>query len=118
MIRASIQILGPAVTLAGVLLSIWGTFLLTRWYHPFDFRNFVKAAVHVTLLYIRGRSKEANEYIEAATKIGHLNEERRARSMAGLLVIFAGFLLQAIGAVCWGADMAWGILEKKPPGCG
>jgi hypothetical protein len=112
MTRDIIQVSGPAITLVGIFLSIWGTFLLTRWYHTFDLPDFLKCGVQVTIFVITGQSQRAFDLIRAVTKFGRLNKERRPRSLAGLFMIFAGFVLQALGAVFWGVDMVWGILEK------
>jgi hypothetical protein len=110
--RAWIQLIGPAITLFGIALSIWGTFLLTRWYHIFGHpKKFAKAVSIITFLVLTNRMKEATQFIEVATEYGKkLNEEHRAQSMVGLCLIFVGFVVQAVGALCWEADMIWGIV--------
>ncbi len=95
-----------------MVLSVCGTYLLTRWYHPFKLFNFLLFIIQVTGLFIVGRTDEAIRRTEAATKIGRVNKERRAVSLIGLYMIFVGFILQAVGALCWGVDAVWGILEK------
>jgi hypothetical protein len=111
-IRALIQVLGPVTTLVGVLLSVWGTYLLTRWYHPFGFLDFIKSVFQVTALFIARRRRRAIDVTRAAARFGDLNEENRAESLIGLCFIFVGFVLQAVGAVCWGIDTLWGLLQK------
>jgi hypothetical protein len=96
----------------GVLLSVWGTYLLTRWYHPFRFWGFLGSVLQVTGLFVTGRRERATSILRAAAKFGRLNEEERAESLIGLCLIFVGFLLQAMGALCWGADVVWGLLRK------
>jgi hypothetical protein len=113
-IRTIDQILGPATTLIGVLLSIWGTYLLTHWYHPFEFLDFLKSVLQVTTMYMFGRRDRAMKIVRAATKFGGLNEEKRYESLVGLCFIFVGFVLQAVGALCWGVDTIWGLMEKAP----
>jgi hypothetical protein len=110
-----IQILGPVTTFSGVILSIWGTYLLTRWYHPFKLRGFLQFIFQVTGMFIVGRKVEAIHRTEVATKLGRVNREKRAVSLIGLYLIFVGFIFQGIGAFCWGVDTIWGFLVRSCP---
>jgi hypothetical protein len=112
MTRGIIQIAGPVVTLAGILISVWGTFRVTRWYHTFSFADFLRCGVRVTFFVVTGQGESAVDLVKKVAKFGSLNEDRRARSFVGVLMIFAGFVLQAVGAVLWGVDMVWGLMEK------
>lgn len=112
MIRVWVQVLGPATTLIGVLLSVSGTYLLTRWYHPFKLKGFLGIVFRVTWLFITGQRDSAIQITRTATKLGRLNREKRAESLIGLYLIFVGFLFQAVGALLWGADTVWSLLKN------
>ena len=111
--RDIIQLAGPAITIIGILLSIYGTYSLTSWYHPLKLGGFLFAVFKGTGWVLIGEKAKALQVTKAAMRLG-AKHERRARSLIGIYFIFVGFVLQAVGAFCWGADMLWGILK---PGC-
>jgi hypothetical protein len=117
-IRTWIQFLGPVTTLIGVALSIWGTYLLTKFYHTFKLLEFLASVCMIAFLFIVGKRQKARQLVLVATKFGKLNSEERAVSLIGICLIFVGFVFQAIGAFCWGIDSVWGIINKIQGSCG
>jgi hypothetical protein len=107
-IRPLLQILGPTMTIVGLIISAWGSFLLTRWYHSFSFIDFLRMVARVSLFYASGRARTAELEAETMTNLTEKHEER-PKSLIGIYFIFSGFLVQAVGALCWGADVVWGI---------
>ena len=113
MIRHAIQLLGPALTILGVLLSSWGTYRLTRWYHPFTAGGFWTTIGRVVILSFRGEILKLLKEAEIATIFASSNPEAKAESLLGVYYIFLGFILQLIGACFWGVDALWGILAPR-----
>jgi hypothetical protein len=111
MIRHAVQLLGPAVTAAGIALSIYGTFLLTRWYHPFSVTGFLSTLWNLVVLLLRGEAARVFEEAKTASRIGLVNEEQRAESLVGIYFIFLGFVLQLVGTGFWALDEIMGFFR-------
>ncbi len=126
-LHAVFSIGGPLVTLVGVAVSVLGTFLLTKWYHPYteegfldhlmDTPLFVMAVLHKKNEPIPGeeiqrpeRPTEAEKKLydlERISRIAEVNKERRAVSLVGVDLLFIGFVLQGVGAVSSLIDVSW-----------
>jgi hypothetical protein len=95
------------LTLLGVLTGVYGTYLMTMAYHPFDStgwgvtRNFIRVMWRLATL----RWKSAKALIQKAAFYGEMNKEDRALSLAGLYVLSFSFLLQTVGASLAIADV-------------
>jgi hypothetical protein len=134
-LHAVFAIAGPLVTLIGVVLSVWGTFLFTEFWHPFtgeDFFVHLKDSPILAMTLLRQVLRENREPIrgdasanplppdEGERKLEELkvtaqlavNEEKRYASLVGLDMVFVGFALQAIGAISSLADIAWTQYDK------
>jgi len=114
--RGLIQILGPVTTFIGVAISIWGTYLLTRWYHTFRPKDFLQVVFSAAFLVLTGRKEKALRFTRTTAKFGRLNREKRAESLIGIYLLFVGFILQAIGAFCWGTDAIWSLVSSSHSG--
>jgi hypothetical protein len=124
-VHAILSIGGPFVTLAGVAVSVIGTYLLTKWYHPYTEEGFVTHLYDAPLLAMlilektppsipgEGNQSERREHkrvLQKLNKIAELaevNKERRSVSLVGIDLIFIGFVLQGIGASFSLIDVAW-----------
>lgn len=122
---------GPIVALLGVGSSVWGTYLLTKWYHPFSetgFMEHLKDSPFLAMALLERKQKRiggetsqsearpsagerALQELEAVVELGAINLEKRAVSLVGIDLIFIGFVLQAIGATLSLADVVWSHLS-------
>lgn len=132
-LHASFSIAGPLVTLAGVIVSVIGTYLLTKWYHPYTeggFFKHIQEAPFLAMILLQkparnipgeGPQIEAPQTEKARKRLAKLdriadlakvNDERRSVSLVGIDLIFIGFVLQGIGAVSSLIDVIW--LQASP----
>src|SRR5216684_517088 len=94
------------LTLLGVIVGVYGTFLMTMQYHPFDRRgwgvakNFLRVMVRLGTF----RWKSAKVLITKAARFGEVNDEDRALSLTGIYVLSFSFLLQVAGGAFAIAD--------------
>lgn len=94
-----LHLAGPLLTLAGVVLGIWGTLLMCRAYHPFSTGKVLLHLLGVVGKFIRGNWSGARESIESASEFSTLNQENRLRTLTGVYVLVFSFLLQTAGAM-------------------
>jgi len=115
-LRHSIQILGPALTLIGLVYSIVGTYFLTRLYHAYRIGAFCAAVLHAVWNISTFRPAEVFRLAKVTTMTGSVTAEDKARSLVGIYLIFFGFFLQFVGAVMWGVDVSWAaFFEHSAP---
>jgi hypothetical protein len=127
-LHASFSIAGPLITLIGVIVSVLGTYLLTKWYHPYTEHGFVDHLLESPLLAMiilqkqkpplpgeqpqtpspqEIKAQKMLNKLDGIAKIAELNKERRSISLVGIDLIFIGFVLQGIGAVSSLIDVIW-----------
>jgi hypothetical protein len=100
-------LIAAILTLLGVITGVYGTYLMTAAYHPFDSegwgvtKNFFRVMVHFATF----RWKSAKLLIRKAAFYGEMNKEDRALSLAGIYVLSFSFLLQTVGAAFAIADV-------------
>jgi hypothetical protein len=94
------------LTLLGVLTGVYGTYLMTTAYHPFDSAGWgvTKNFIRVMWRFATLRWKAAKTLIQKAAFYGEMNKEDRALSLAGIYMLSFSFLLQTIGAAFAIAD--------------
>ena len=110
MSRMLVQLGAPLFSLVGVVLGVLGTYWITRWYHPFRFFGFVRSLSSLIYLVATGSLARASALLGAATKLGSTNVEDRAKSLAGIALVFFGFAFQALGALLWCIDAIWNAI--------
>jgi hypothetical protein len=118
---------GSLLTLLGVVVSIFGTYLLTRALHPFPVSDFIEHVVEsprfaMALLAKWRLSKPAGilapeqlfaewqkqlEKLNRLADLAEANPERRAVSLVGVDLIFIGFVLQLVAGVFLLVDLVW-----------
>jgi hypothetical protein len=102
------------MTLFGVWLSVWGTFTITKSYHPVRSGvGFLVAVLRITRLFLTGQSDKAISELIIMSRLA-VNKENRERTLVGLYLVFLGFLAQGIGTAFWLADAVWGALVRTP----
>jgi hypothetical protein len=127
-LHASFSIGGPLITLVGVIVSVLGTYLLTKWYHPYTEHGFVDHLLESPLLAMiilqKGKQPIPGEQaappspqeikaermlkkLDRIAKVAEYNKERRSVSLVGIDLIFIGFVLQGVGAVSSLIDVIW-----------
>lgn len=93
---------------------MWGTYLLTRWYHLFSATGFWSAIWRIIVLSAKLDMASFIREAEIATKLGSVHPEAKAESLVGVYYIFLGFVLQLGGARFWGADALWSVFWGPP----
>jgi hypothetical protein len=114
MMKTVIQLVGPLLTLIGCGLSIYGTFLVARSYHPFRAKQFWITILKTLGMTVTFRVHKAIEFIRLAAEIA-TNKEDRAVSLVGYFLIFWGFFFQSLGAIFWGIDVLMGLAARVHP---
>lgn len=96
---ATIEILAALFSLVGVVVGTHGTYLLTRWYHPFSEGGFIVSLRRMLWRKIMGRSEESARHLRVTSALAKLRPEDKARSLDGIYWVFVGFVLQTFGAL-------------------
>jgi len=92
----------PFFSGAGVVLGVYGTYLVTRQYHPFDKAGFARTVARLLILRITRRGDEADRAIKVA--IGLADPEDRWQTLNGVYYVFLGFVAQVVGSLLWLVD--------------
>ena len=96
----TLNFLGFLASAVGQFVGIVGTLLMANAYHPFSLPNFLfRTTPAAGWRFIRGGSKRVRGYLGTAEKLARINPEDRALSLAGLCLIFFGFVLQLAGTI-------------------
>jgi hypothetical protein len=98
MTKAVVEISAAALSLVGVLVGVYGTYVLTKWYHPFGWWSFTMSIVVMFWRKITFAEAKSERVNKTAAALAGMTPENRAESLHGLHWIFLGFLLQTAGA--------------------
>lgn len=134
-LHTAFSIGGPLITMIGVFVSVMGTYLMTKWYHPYTGQSFVDHIVESPMLAMvlfqkkrenipgeepqpesaaETTAKKLLDKIERIAKLAETNKERRAVTLVGIDMVFIGFILQALGAVSSLVDVVWMHFKHVP----
>jgi hypothetical protein len=102
-LKAFLEIGGAGLTLLGVVVSVYGTFVLTQWTHTYSLVDFLKSTVK---MFFR-KAKRQERINQVATALTEGKDEEKAKSLAGLQWVFLGFVLQAFGSILLTIDAVW-----------
>jgi hypothetical protein len=114
------------LTMLGVAVSAWGTYLMTIFLHPFDLRgflNFIADSPEYAMALLeeqrsrasaRATSALALKNLETIAKLAGVNPERPDISLVGVGLLFLGFALQAVGVMFSLIDLAWVLFSGAP----
>jgi hypothetical protein len=90
----------------GVLVAAYGTYLVIEWYVPVSGRGFWRSCggflCDAITLHIARIKNSVATWAEISEMLA---KEDRRKTIAGILIIFAGFLIQAAGAFLWLLDI-------------
>jgi hypothetical protein len=106
-IRVIAQVGAPTACLAGVLSGLYGTYLMTQSYHPFEPWGFVCHICRYMWKLIREGKPEARKYLQDTINTAAGGEDR-STSLRGIYYLFASFLLQSTGSLLWLMDSICG----------
>ncbi len=110
----------------GVAASVWGTYLMTIFLHPFDlkgFRKFIADSPEYAMAILeeqrsrtsaRAASAAALKNLKTIAKLAEVNPERRDISLVGVGLLFLGFALQGVGVLFTLIDLAWIAFSGAP----
>ena len=115
----ALMVSSACITMFGIAVSAWGTYLMTLSLHPFDwdgFRDFVVDSPRFALALLEEQRMKISDMsranartlkdLETLSKLGSVNPERRDISLVGVGLLFIGFVLQAVGLIWSMVDFA------------
>lgn len=86
-------------------MAAYGTFLITKSWHPLGVRALLRAMLRITAKLLSGNAELASdEEVLLISTVGKRRKERRAEMIVGLYLTFFGFATEAIGSVLWATD--------------
>ena len=88
--KAFLEIGGASLTLIGVVVGVYGTYLMTKFYHPYGPLGFTKSIVKMLWRTLFFQSERAKRHNEVAAKFAKLREEDKGESLAGVHWLFVG----------------------------
>lgn len=88
--REWLQLSIPVLLLLGIAVSIWGTFLLTHWYHALRGTSILAAIGSLLWYTLTFRPGRARAIAVTSVLIGQLNPENKAASLIGIGNNFSG----------------------------
>jgi hypothetical protein len=94
------NILALVFSVSGGVLAMWGTLIMASTYHANGAMGYVMSLVHLIGVLLKDGRSGVRTYWRTQAVMGAVNIEDRAKSLNGLALIFAGFLLQVLGNVC------------------
>jgi hypothetical protein len=97
--RATVEILAAIFSLAGVVIGTHGTYMLTRWYHPFSEGGFLASLRRMIWRKLTGKRAELARHLRVSNALAKLKPEDESHSLDGIYWVFVGFVLQTFGAV-------------------
>lgn len=86
-----------AFLLAGVIVAVYGTHLMTEEFHPFKIGELIKSLVITFFLLLTLQWKKANELV-ADISLTEVNPQDRSKALKGVYFLLMSFVLQTIGA--------------------
>ena len=105
LLRRLVSLGAPGFSALGIIVSAYGTYLITRFFHAMPKWDFAKSAMYIAWLYITRRSVEVKKLVGSVAKFGkEFGSEDKQETLAGLYVVFAGLVLQGVGDVLWVLD--------------
>lgn len=94
-----IKISAAGLLLLGVIVAVYGTYLMTLAYHPFKKLDLIKNILRVCLRLTTFRWRSANRIVEDAVSFAEANPENRPKSLRGIYFLFVSFVLQTAGSI-------------------
>jgi hypothetical protein len=94
----AIKMGAAAFLLAGVVVAVYGTYLMTQEFHPFRIGSLVISVVTALFLIVTFQWKSANHLV-ADISLTEVNPQDRSKALKGVYFLFLSFILQTIGAV-------------------
>ncbi len=107
-----LEVSGAVFTLLGGLIGAYGTYFVTKWYHPFQGLDFMGSLIAIAARLFLGRKRAAIAEIQAEATFGELNKEQKAESLFGAYLVLIGFAVQSAGALLLVAVAVWSAVEK------
>jgi len=110
--RAVLEIGGAALTLLGVLIGVYGTFVMTKFYHPYGPVGFLVSMIRMIGRMLVFQGKKNKEHVDVAAAFAELTPEKKGESLSGAHWLFLGFFLETLGAALITVDAC--IVNLKP----
>lgn len=105
--KTYLEVGAAGLTLLGVIVGVYGTYILTKWTHPLGWWGFNWSVLVMFGRKLIGRDDETTRINEVSTRLATMSAENKAESLHGLHWVFFGFVLQTIGAVLLVIDSIW-----------
>lgn len=91
---------GTLLSVAGASFGILGSLMMAHGYHPHSLRGYVLSLPYLAYLFVRHGTPRVRSCLARQQRFAQLNPENRALSLAGLCLVFFGFVLQLLGTLC------------------
>jgi hypothetical protein len=98
-LKTWIEIGGALLMLIGVLIGVYGTFLMTKFYHPYGPLGFAVSLTRMLGRTLTGQQKKNEIHADVAAAFADLTPEKKGESLSGASWLFIGFFFQTIGAI-------------------
>src|SRR5690348_16966181 len=99
MAKAILEIGGAVFSLAGVAVGVYGTYLTTKFLHPYTATGFVKSMVRMMWRKATRQNEKNLRNQRVAAAIAIMSPENKAESYTGVHWLFVGFVFQTVGAI-------------------
>ena len=113
-LRGWLEILGAGFSLIGVLIGVYGTYLLTKFYHPYATGGFAKSVMRMLWLKASRRFEEDERKTKVESALGAMRKENKAKSLTGIYWVFIGFIFQTVGALLITIDVGIANFVHNP----
>lgn len=114
-LRFLVSLGAPLLSVIGVAVSAYGTYLVTRWYHALPKLDFARSAIRIAWLFVSGQKETALSLMSSAAELGDkFGAEDKRETLAGVYVIFFGLALQLVGDGLWILDVILPAVHSNP----
>lgn len=101
----------------GAVVGVLGTLMVANAYYPGGVWDFLRSLPSFLGLALTFRRKRMHRRLEIAQRFAGVNHEDRALSLMGICLVFLGFAIQLVGAVCaFLGTLGDSTTVPKPPG--
>lgn len=97
--KSFFEISAAIFALIGVMVGVWGTFLLTQYTHTLGWWAFNWSIILMFFRKLVGKDEKNQRIRMVLAALSNTKVEKKPESLLGLHWVFFGFILQTIGAV-------------------
>lgn len=111
--KNALELVSSLIGVVGTSASMWGTFLLTRFYHTFSARDVLRVVARWTGAFLLFHSTAVAQEARGIAALSSITEEKKAISLVGIYWVFVGFLLQGASLLLLTVDVLLDIFATE-----